>query len=614
MLEAVPLTPTIIAVLAVLTLTLLLFVSEIVRVDVAALTIMALLGATGLVSREDAFSGFASNAVISIIAVMVLGAGLDKTGAMNQLARPIIRLAGRTESRLIAFISGAVGLISSFMQNIGAAALFLPAVKRIATHTDIPLSRLLMPMGFCAILGGTVTLVGSSPLILLNDLVEAANPDLPTGADPIELFRLFEVTPIGLALIACGILYFLLLGKYILPEPARVEEDKQSTMQFLTKTYRLQGELFEATVQAGSPLEAMDIDFVRSQSHYAISIVAISRKGNTWLAPTRNTVLQAGDVLGAFGDAKTIQAFANRNRLTVSSDLHVFADVLTPVYSGLAEIVIPPRSSLVGKTMREIKFRQNYRATVLAIYRGRDAVTEKLSDIPFQSGDVLLVHCSWEDLALLEADPDFIVITDYPRHDLGMRPHKFKYAVFFFAVSLALILFMNMRLSIAFMVGAAGMILTGVLRIDEAYRSIDWRTVFLLAGLIPLGIAVEDSGTAAWIAHNVLMVLGDVPHWVLLIVVVLFATAFSLVMSNVGATVLLVPLVIDVAIGAQADPRVFALAVGLATSNSFILPTHQVNALIMGAGGYRNRDFIRAGGIMSVIFVAVVVAMLSLLY
>ncbi|BAU48642.1 potassium transporter TrkA [Sulfurifustis variabilis] len=614
MTESLELTPTILAVLGILALTLFLFVSEIVRVDVAAIAIMVLLGVSGLVGANDTFSGFASNAVVSIIAVMILGAGLDKTGAMNQIARPIIRLAGNTESRLIAFIAGAVGIISSFMQNIGAAALFLPAVKRISTRTAIPLSRLLMPMGFCAILGGTVTLVGSSPLILLNDLVTTANRALPEGASPIPVFELFEVTPIGLILIATGILYFVLLGKRILPATSGAEADLQSTMEYLARHYNLEGQLFEVTVPPESTLAGGNIDFVRAQSGYRISVVALARDRAITLAPVRDTVVQPGDVLGMFGHREHVARFAETFKLDVSSSLQRFDEVLSPGQSGLSEVVIAPRSSLTGKTMREIKFRLKYQATILALHRGGAVITEKLSDVPFQPGDTLLLHSSWESLALLDQDRDFIVITDYPQQDLGMRPDKLKYAAVFFLVSIGLVLFTDLRLSTAFMTGAIGMILTGVLRIDEAYQSIDWRTVFLLAGLIPLGIAVEQSGTAAWIAHNILMLLGEVPQWVLLTVVVVLATAFSLVMSNVGATVLLVPLAIKIALGAGFDPRLFALAVGLATSNSFILPTHQVNALIMGAGGYRNRDFLRAGGIMTLIFIVVVVTMLSLFY
>jgi di/tricarboxylate transporter len=619
MTEAVTLTPDIMWVLGVLVLTIFLFVSELVRVDVTAITIMVLLGLSGVVGfevvePEEVFSGFSSNAVISIIAVMIIGAGLDKTGMMNQIARPIIKFAGNTEARLIAIISGTIGVISSFMQNIGAAALFLPAVKRISTRTQIPLSRLLMPMGFCAILGGTVTLVGSSPLILLNDLVETSNSSLPAGVDKIDLFRLFDVTPIGLILIATGIIYFVVLGRLVLPKTKGDKPETADTMSYLTKLYNLQGDVFQVIVPASSSLIGSNIEYLRAQSNYKISAVALQRDSDIRLAPTRETVFQAGDVVGLLGHETDVHAFIRNFRLEERADMGVLADALSPTHSGVSEVVIAPRSSLVGKTMREIRFRQRYKATILAIHRGGKTITEKLSDITFNAGDALLIHSSWQDLSLLDSGPNFIVVSDYPRQDLGMRPEKIKFALLFFVIAISLVLFTDLRLAVCLMTGAIGMILTGVLRIDEAYRSVDWRTVFLLGSLIPLGIAVENSNTAVWMAHNVLAALGDVPSWVLLAMVGVLTTAFTLVMSNVGATVLLVPLAIEIAMGAGADPRIFALAVGIAASNSFLLPTHQVNALIMGPGGYRNIDFLRAGSIMTILFLLVMVPMLMIFY
>ncbi len=614
MTESISFTADMAWVMAVLGLTVFLFVSELVRVDVTAIIIMVLLGLFGLVSGDQVFSGFASNAVISIIAVMIIGAGLDKTGVMNRIAQPIMRFAGNTESRLIALISGSVGIISSFMQNIGAAALFLPAVKRISTRTGLPLTRLLMPMGFCAILGGTVTLVGSSPLILLNDLIQSANKHLPAGVDKMEEFHLFDVTPIGLALIAAGILYFIVFGRFVLPRSSVTEPKTTNTMRFLSDTYLIKGDVFAAVIPPESELDGRTLNYVRQHSGYQLNMIGLLREGEMRLAPPPDTEFRAGDKLAFMAEEEVMRRFAEQFKLDLKSTLSDFAEALSPAQAGISEVIVAPRSSLIGKTTRELQFRKRYKAAVLAIYRGNEAITEHISDVELQSGDALLLHSRWDHLKLLDQDDDFIVVTDYPRQDLDMRPEKIRWSVLFFAVSIGLVLFSDLRLSVAFMTGAIGMVVSGVLRIDEAYRSVDWRTVFLLAGLIPLGIAVDQSGTAAWIAHNVVSAMGDVANWVLLLVVAVLATGFSLVMSNVGATVLLVPLAVNIAIGAGADPRIFALVVALATSNSFILPTHQVNALIMGAGGYRNADFLRAGGIMSVLFLAILMLMLTLFY
>ena len=239
---------------------------------------------------------------------------------------------------------------------------------------------------------------------------------------------------------------------------------------------------------------------------------------------------------------------------------------------------------------------------------------EGIRVLPLQAGDTLVVHTSWESLVHLEKDRNFLVVTsEYPKEE--SRPHKVAWAGLFFSIALSMVLFTDLRLSVSLLTGALGMVLSGVLNIDEAYEAVSWKTVFLLASLIPLGGAVETSGTAAWIADEVLNALGgDTPTWVLQAAIAVLSTFFTLVMSNVGATVLLVPLAINIAVGAGADPAVFALTVALATSNSFLIPTHQVNALIMGPAGYRVPDFMRAGSIMTVLFLVVLMVMMRIVY
>jgi di/tricarboxylate transporter len=225
-----------------------------------------------------------------------------------------------------------------------------------------------------------------------------------------------------------------------------------------------------------------------------------------------------------------------------------------------------------------------------------------------------VVHTAWNCLERIEKDRDFVVVTtEYPREE-ELRPHKLLPAAVFFGIALFMVLFTDIRLSVALLTGAMGMVLAGVLNIEEAYQSVSWKTVFLLASLIPLGLAVETTGTAKWIAEQVLAVVGDMPIWVIQSAIAVLATFFTLVMSNVGATVLLVPLAVNIAIGAGANPAVFALTVALATSNSFLIPTHQVNALIMGPAGYRVADFLRAGGIMTVLFLIILIIMMNLVF
>lgn len=614
---------------AILMLTIYLFAFEVVDVDVAAVTVMVLLGlstllapyiglSVGLVDNHHLFDGFSSNAVISIIAVMIIGAGLDKTGIMGRVANFILSVGGTTEKRIIPIISGTVGFISSFMQNVGAAALFLPVVSRISARSGLPMSRLLMPMGFTAILGGTMTMVGSSPLILLNDLILASNQALPADQQ-METWGLFSVTPIGVALVSVGILYFVIAGRFVLPKTA-VESGTVGTdsFEYFRQIYGADFTITELVVTDQSPLIGKTIDDV--ETSYRIRIVASKFSGmETRMGPNsiaRDVKFDAGMVLGVVADPKNLSHFVEKFDLKERDVMRTFTESLSAAKSGIAEVVIPPRSSLVGKTARETWMRKTYGLAMIGLHRNGETMREgdDIRNQPLMAGDTLVVHTAWRDLERIEKDNDFVVVTtEYPREE-EMRPHKIMPAAIFFAIALYLVLFTDIRLSVALLTGAMGMVLSGVLSIDEAYEAVSWKTVFLLASLIPLGLAVETSGTAKWIADQVLLVVGGMPLWVIQAAIAVLATFFTLVMSNVGATVLLVPLAVNIAIGAGGNPALFALTVALATSNSFLIPTHQVNALIMGPAGYRVPDFMKAGGVMTILFLIVTITMMNLVF
>ena len=613
---------------SILVLTIYLFAFEIVSVDVAAVSVMVLLGLTsllaplmgleqGLVDNTHLFDGFASNAVMSIIAVMIIGAGLDKTGIMSKVAAFILKTGGSTETRIIPIISATVGFISSFMQNVGAAALFLPVVSRISARSGLPMSRLLMPMGFTAILGGTMTMVGSSPLILLNDLILTSNRALP-AEQQMETWGLFSVTPIGLALVATGIIYFVLAGRFVLPktksESTTIGADP---MQYFQDVYGVHYSLSELVVRDGSDLIGRLFDDI--ESVYRVRIIATKRPGEAnRIGPgalARDVNIEAGMVLGVVADPADLDRFVERFSLKKRARLRTFVDDLSSSKAGIAEVVIPPGSGLVGKSARDVWMRKTYGLAMIGLHRNGETLREgeDIRNMPLRAGDTLVVHTPWDVLPRIEKDRNFLVVTtEYPREEL--RPHKVGWAALFFCIALSMVLFSDIRLSVALLTGAVGMVLSGVLTVEEAYEAVSWKTVFLLAALIPLGLAVETTGTAKWISEQVLYVVGDMPVWVIQLAVAVLATFFTLVMSNVGATVLLVPLAVNIAIGAGANPAVFALTVAIATSNSFIIPTHQVNALIMGPAGYRVPDFMRAGGIMTVLFLVVMMLMMNLVF
>ena len=612
------LTKEIVVVLALLGLTAYLFISERVRADVAAMLILALLGALSItpgmesvVRAQALFSGFSSDAVIAIIAVMIIGDGLDKTGIMTRLAARIVRVGGINERRIVGLLALSAGLISAFVQNMGVIALYLPVVSRIAARTGLPMARLLMPVGFCTILGGTITLVGCSPLILLNDLVQHANRILPP-AQSIAPFGLFAVALPGLALLAAGVAYFMLAGRWVLPKPSPEElAHGTKTLDYFKRVYGVDPSMYEVVVPTNSPLIGTSILDAQRRHHFRI--IATHFAGRTRLAPPVYVKIRAPAVLAVIGETADVEEFVECNGLRLRSRLQTFTETLLHTRAGIAELVIPPDSNLIGKSVRDIRMREAYQMTLVALHRAGESLRDDLLDVPFQAGDTLVCHTSREALARLEKSRDFLVVTsEYPHEE--ERPHKLFDALFFFILALALVMLSDMRLGAAMLIGAVGMVVSGVLTMDEAYRAVSWKTIFLLAGLIPLGGAVQQSGTATWIAHETLLVFGAMPEWGLQIALAAMACVFSLIMSNVGAVIILVPIAVSIAVKAGADPAMYALIVALGTANAFLIPTNQVNALIMGPGGYKNADFIRAGGMMTVIFLVVSLLVLNAMF
>jgi di/tricarboxylate transporter len=599
-----PLTTDMILVMGMIGLAVFLFVVEWVRVDVVAIMMMVILPLLHLVTPKEAFVGMSSNAVISIIAVIIIGAGLDRTGIINKLVKPVMALAGASSSRIIIAISVTVGFISSFMQNIGAAALFLPAVQRISKMQKIPLSRLLMPVGFSAILGGTITLVGCSPLILLNDLLA------PFKLKP---FGLFDVTPIGLALMASGIACFIFFGRFILPQGSTEDSGGEDHGADHDLVYSDQGEMYELTTPEDFTHYRDPVTILDLRQRYLCNIVAMTEPPDfKTVSPAPETALHSGIEIVVHGRKEDVDRMAAAEGMTVKDRLETYQFELDTSKSGLVEAVVAPRSSLIGKTLPEVNFQDRFRVSPLSIFRQDETYRAEMRDIRFKAGDVIRLFGTWKRLKTLQQEGGLLF--SIPTDTEYMRPEKAIWACIWLVVALVMIMAFNIQLSVSLMTGALGMILTRVLTVDEAYQSVDWRTIFLLAGLIPLGIATEKTGAAAWIAHSVLGLIGTVSPIVLLSVIGILSTLFTLVISNVGATVLLVPLVVNMAIAAHADPRMAALVVGLATSNSFVLPTHQVNALYMGPGRYRTFDFLKAGSLVSIVFLVVMIAMISLIY
>ncbi len=610
------LTPEIAVVFAVVALTVFLIATDLLRVDLTALLIMTLLGLLGFVPGLRAlganalFAGFSSNSVIALIAVMIIGGGLDRTGVMEQVARVLLRLGGRAEKRTLALVCGTAGLMSSVMMNAGVAALLIPVTATISARARVPLQRLVMPMGFCVILGGTVTMVGSSPLIMLNDLLDTADRSMPGLALPH--FGLFSVAPIGLALVAAGMGYFLVAGRYVLPRGGRRSTARgTATVPYMRRLHGINAALRELEIPVGSSLVDRDVRSI--QREFDAKIVASRYDGRNIVSPPMEARLAAPATIAVIAEPADLKRFIAAGHLVLRPKLRDFRYLLARSIAGIAQIVVPPDSNVIGKTVRELRLRKVHGLGLLSIVRAGEPITSGLQTVPFQAGDTLICHTRWADLARLEDNRDFVIVTaDYPR--TPRDPSKAWVALSLLALSLGLVLFTRISLPLALLTGAVGMVVAGALTIDQAYEAVSWRTVFLLAGLLPLGHAMQTTGAANYVALHLVAASSGVPPIALQALLAILATALTLVVSNVGATLLLVPIAINAAVATGADPAMFAMTVAISTSNSFLIPTHQVNALILAPGGYRVADFVRAGGPMTLLYLIVSLSALNLVF
>ncbi|SBV36654.1 Sulfur deprivation response regulator [uncultured Stenotrophomonas sp.] len=602
-------------VLGLVGFTMAMFLFERIRSDVVALVVMVVLGVTGLIAPEEIFAGFSGNAVMSIIATTILGAGLDRTGALNRLASWLLRRSRGVEQRLLLLASATAGINSAFMQNTSVMALYLPVAARLASRSGLTLKRLLLPITAAIVMGGGLTMVGNSPLILLNDLLISANNNLPSGSATIEPLRMFAPLPIGLALLVASLLYFRFYGNR--KSPAEKDGDGQSqaparTESYFARAYGIEGDVFELTVSTESPLVGMTVSEVESLFDAPL-LLALKTGNDTRLAPPADMRIWVGSVIGAMGPRQQVADFAQNQFLRMSSRLRQLGDLFNPSRAGISEAVVPPTSKLIGKTAGQLRLRKERGISLLAINRDKQVIRENVRNVALRAGDMLVFHSIWQDLSAAAESRDFVVVTDYPKGE--QRPHKFKIAMVIFALTIIIALTSDLPVALTLLTGVAGMLLTGVLRMDEAYASISWKTIFMMAGLIPLGWAMDSSGAAAWVAgHTIDKLPAGIPIWLLELALALLTTAFSLVISHVGATIVTVPIAVNLALAVGGNPTAFALIVALSASNNLMTASNPVISMVAGPAKYTPREMWRIGAPLSLLYTVILVVMINIMF
>jgi di/tricarboxylate transporter len=588
-------------VLGILAIAVVLFVSEKLRVDVVSMIVLVGLVVTRLVTVEEAFSGFASPAVVTVWAVFIVSGGLTRSGVADLIARQVVRLAGRSQLRLTVLIMVTVGIMSAFMNNIGAVAILLPAVMSVARETDVPPSKLLIPLAWASLLGGNMTMIGTPPNILASSILESYGD--------IESFRFFDFTPMGVVVLTAGILYMVILGRRLLPRRTAGGE--------LTDSYPVQEYLTEVRVGEDSPLVGKTVQEADLETRHNLNVIHVHlccQESETVSATTEHR-LEPGDELHL---AATAEAILSANRtlgLVPVPDRPIQPWEPEPERSAfeLAEVVLAPSSNLRGKTLHQMDFRSRFGLAVLAIRHHGETLFSRLSDISLDFGDSLLLQGSVDKINLLRRERDFLML-DLPPLETR-RTHKAAVSVVILLSVLVVVAVGWLQVSAAMFIGALLMVLSGTLTMDEAYRSIEWKSVFLIAGMLPLGLAMENTGTAQFLADQIVGLVGNWGPLAVMMGIYLMTGLLTEVMSNAAATVLAVPIAIDAARSLGADPHAFVMAIVIAASTSFLMPIgHQVNVLVFGPGGYRFADYSRVGVWLNLILSILTALVLPLIW
>jgi di/tricarboxylate transporter len=575
-------TPAIALNLGIILLAIILFATEKLRVDLIALIVLLLVSITGLVSKEDVFLGFANPAVITIWAVYIVSGGLFRTGVADMLGSVILRLSGTSEARLIAVIMLTCGALSAFMNNVGAVAVLMPAVIGIARKTNIPVSKLLIPLAFSSLLGGKMTLIGTPANILAQGILVARG---------MPAFEFFEITPMGALVLATGIIYMIVLGRHLLPT-REVDEEPLSSAQ-------LREYISEAQVTANSPLIGKDLYGSGLGADHDLTVLSIIREGKPLIGLHRDFVIQENDNLILEGSFENLIAASETLEMDIQADPEFELSDLDTEQSNIFEATLAPRSTMVGRTLNQARFRDSFGFTALAIWRQGDVITEHLRDVELRFGDVLLLQGPPGRVRALQAGNEFLVLE--PVELERNRRNKAPLAAGIMLLVIALAIFTNIGIATAMVIGSVSMVLTGCLSMDEAYKSIDWRTVFLVGGMLSLGIAMENTGTAQFLADQLLGVLGGFGPIGLLAGIYILSALITQPMSNAAAIVLIVPIAVDTALGLGVNHLTFTMAVVIGAATSFLTPVgHKANVLVFGPGGYRFTDYTRVGALLTV--------------
>ncbi|MDX1624299.1 MAG: SLC13 family permease [Gemmatimonadota bacterium] len=579
-------------VFAVILVALALFVAERYRIDQVALGIPAVLLAAGILSPEEAVSGFSNTATVTVAALLAISIGLTKTGVVARIGRwaRSARLGGPRRRLLVLCL--VVAALSPFINNTAVVVVLLPVFMSLAERDDQPASLYLMPLSFTAMLAGTVSLIGTSTNLIVYGMARER------GFDELSMF---SIAPLGLVYLGIGVAYVFTVGRWLMPR-RRGPTD-------LSDKYGVTAYLSALSVRTDSPALGTTLDELEEawEEEYDTTILGLRHGDHTYWRPGPEHELHAGDVLYAQGASEDLVRLARGERLTAATPYASYEEReedLTAEDARLAEVLVGPNSPITERTLEETDFEQRFEVTVMAITHHEETTRTRLEEAEIQSGDLLLIHGRADEIAALSETPGFIPLREIepPKVD---RPRAVVAAgILAGVVGVAALTPVSIMASA--LVGVAAMIFSGCLTVEELYEELDWMVVFLLAGMIPLGIAMDGTGAARWLAEQVVVHLGAFGPYAVVAGFYVVAALLTSVVSNNATAIVLTPVAILAAGDLGINPYALLVAVMFGASASFLTPMgYQTNTMIYGPGGYRFVDFVRVGGPLNLLLIVV---------
>ena len=599
-------------VFALLLITIILFVSGWFRLDMVAIMVILALILSGLLSPTTALAGFGDPVVLLIAGLFVVGEALFRTGVAYAIGDWLMRVAGTSESRLLILLMLVVAGLSAFMSSTGAVAIFIPVALNLAVKVGSSPSRLMMPLAFASMIGGMLTLIGTPPNLVVSTQLTR---------EGLESFGFFDFTPIGLLILLVGITYIMLFGRRLLPREEGVEgaaKDRLS-LRDLSEIYNITNQLHRLRIWAGSPLEGKTVGQALLRTRYDVTVLGIERQQRRAKAVKPaliGTEFRAGDIIYALGSDEEVDRLVKAEeleRLEISEGHgKVAAQEL-----GLVEVLLAPRSELVGKTLSEARFRERYGLSVLAVLRQGEPLKKELVETPFAFGDSLLMGGGWTQIDLLQGKQKDFLVLNLPKEMSEVAPNRSK-APWALAVTLGMMLLMTFKLVdavTAVLLAALAMVLVGCVSMKDAYRSVNWESLVLIAGMLPMATVLEKTGGVELIVKGLTETLGDFGPTALMAGLFVITSLFSQFISNTATTVLVAPIAVGAAIEAGVSPYPFLMTVALAASTAFSTPVASpVNTLVLGPGGYRFTDFVKVGVPLQLLAMVVTLLVVPLLF